>query len=51
MSSTNGSPNNAAPVNQSERIIILDSLRGLAAAPKNRGSYKKKETQSKGDNY
>jgi uncharacterized protein len=30
MSPTNGSANSAAPVNQPERIIILDSLRGLA---------------------
>jgi len=30
MSTTNGKPNNAAPVNQSERIVILDSLRGIA---------------------
>jgi uncharacterized protein len=30
MPSTNGSTGLAAPVNQSERIIILDSIRGLA---------------------
>src|SRR5436190_6476049 len=30
MPSTSGSMNHAAPVNQSERIVILDSIRGIA---------------------